>query len=168
MNAIMRPLRNLLILVLLPVLAQAALEVPVDLQVAILKKVLKFTTTLPDAEHAAILVVHSGDAKTAGAFAGAFKGAGFKAVVGEASALPGALAGAKVAYFCPGAEGSAGKVGAGILTLCGATKPVESHHVAVGVGMVDAKPKLLVSLTAYNACGHTIDSQVLGLARIIR
>lgn len=168
MNATLRRLGGLLLLVLLPVLAHAALEVPVDLQVAILKKVLKFDSTLPDAEHAAILVVHSGDAKTAGAFVGAFKGAGFKAVAGEAASLPGALAGAKVAYFCPGAEGAANKVGAGVLTLCGATKPVESNQVAVGVGMVDAKPKLLVSLSAYNACGHTIDSQVLGLARIIR
>jgi len=73
-----------------------------------------------------------------------------------------------VAYFCPGAEGSAGKAGAGVLTLCGASKPVESNQVALGVGLVEGKPKLLVSLAAYNASGHTIDSQVLGLARIIR
>ena len=158
----------LLTAILLPTLAFAALEVPVDLQVAILKKVLKFDSTLPDAEHAAIAVVHNGDAKTAGALAATFKGAGFKATVCEASALPGAMAGAKVAYLCPGAEDSAGKLPGGVLSLCGASAPVEKNQVAVGVGLVDAKPKLLVSLKAYNACGHSIDSQVLGLAKVIR
>jgi len=37
MDSIIRAIRCLLLLVLLPVLSQAALEVPVDLQVAILK-----------------------------------------------------------------------------------------------------------------------------------
>lgn len=157
-----------LLFILVPAALQAALEVPMDLQVAILKKVLKFDSSLPDAEHAAISVVHNGDAKTAGALAAAFKGAGFKAVVCESSALPGALAGAKVAYFCPGAEDAAGKLPGGVLSLCGASAPVEKNRVAVGVGLVDAKPKLLVSFAAYNACGHSIDSQVLGLAKIIR
>ncbi|MFA7331611.1 MAG: hypothetical protein WC326_11125 [Candidatus Delongbacteria bacterium] len=164
----MRHILKLLPLLLLPILALAALEVPVDLQVSILKKVLKFDSTLPDAEHCAVLVVHSGDAKTANALAGAFKGAGFKPVVCEVGALPGALAGAKVAYFCPGAESAAGKLPGGVLSLCGTRSAVEQNRVAVGVGMVDAKPKLLVSLSAYTACGHSIDSQVLGLAKIIR
>jgi hypothetical protein len=161
----MRRLLPILALCLAPALLQAAMEVPVDLQVAIFKKVLKFDATLADAEHAAIVVVHAGDARAAGVMADAFKGAGFKATISEAGA---ALGAAKVSYFCPGSEAAAARMPAGVLTLgCGAA-PVEQNKVAVGVGMVDGKPKLMVSLAAYNASGHAIDTQVLGLARIYR
>lgn len=164
----MRRVLPILLVCLLPVLAGASLEVPLDLQVSILKKVLKFDATLPDAEHATILIVHAGDAKTAGALADAFKGAGFRSAVSDAGGMAGALGATKVAYFCPGAEGAAGKLAGGVLSLCSGAGPVEQNKVAVGVGLVDGKPKLVVSLAAYNACGHSIDSQVLGLARIIR
>jgi len=153
----------MLVLFLLTAAAWAG-EVPMDLQVAICKKVLKFDAGQPDA----VLVVHAGDDKAARLFADSFRGAGFKATVAAQGELPGALGGVEVVFFCSGAEGAASKLPEGVLSMCGSAPPVERNQVAFGIAMEGGKPKLLVSYAAYTRSGHTLDSQVLGLARIIR
>ncbi|MDP2359162.1 MAG: hypothetical protein Q8O14_00195 [bacterium] len=149
-------------------LAWAALDVPIDRQVTVFKKVLKFDQSLPTDGGTRILIVHEGNARLAGAMADAFTGAGFACDVVVAAAAAGALEKAQVAYFCPGTEDSAADFPAGLLTLCGSSGPVERNNVAMGLELVEGKPKLVVSLAAYNRCGHVIDSQVLALAKIIR
>lgn len=150
------------------VLQAGAAGVPIDQQVAVFKKVLKFDATLAGMDPVPVLIVRGGDARTAKDASDTFKGAGFpNAIVDEASyaSAPGA---AKVVYFCPDAQGSASLVPPGVLSLCGAPESVEGNQVAVGVMLQDGAPKLLISLAAYTASGHAIDSQVLGLAKVIR
>jgi len=161
-------LRSAAALLLAVAAAFAAMAVPLDHQVSILKKVLQFDNTLAGQSPVRLLVVHGGDERGGRAVADTFRGAGFDVAEAAAVGLENALGERRVVYFCEDALDAAARAGAGVLTLCGTQAAVEANQVAIGVGLLDGKPKLLVSLAAYTACGHDISSQVLGLAKIYR
>ena len=153
---------------LLGLALQVQAAVSLDDQVAVFKKVLKFDATLAGMDPVPVLIVRGEDARTAKDVSDTFKGAGFPNAIVDASSYASAPGAAKVVFFCPDALESASLVPAGVLSLTSSTEAVEGNRVAIGVGSEDGKPKLIISLAAYTASGHAIDSQVLSLARIIR
>lgn len=154
--------------VFLTLALQVQAGVPLDTQVAIFKKVIKFDSTLEGMDPIPVLVVRGADAAIAKDVSDTLKGAGFGTAIVDATSFSKAKGAAKVVYFCPDALDSATGLPPGVLSLCGSPEAVEANAIALGVELLDGKPKLVVSLAAYTASGHDISGQVLGLARIIR
>lgn len=145
--------------------ASQPMPVPAQLQAAIFKKVITLDRTLTARQSAKILVVHSGSG--ADEVVDAFKAAGLTASAVAEGQLAGAIAGADIIYLMPGTSGAALSKSKGVLSLTGVPATVESGQAAIGVGLKDGKPEIIVHMGQLKAEGHDISADLLKLARVI-
>lgn len=148
------------------------MPLPPDLQAALFKKIFEYDRDLVAAENLVVLVTHNGDRfEMAEVIVEAFREADISAVSVAAADLSGELAESSVVYVTDGVD--VGEVQSlcasrGILSVSGYPALAESGSVAVGIGVHEQKPQILVHLERLRIEGHQLAAELLSLARVIR
>ncbi len=148
------------------------MPVAVEEQGALFKKVLAYDRTLAGDEHVELLVVYAGEPTGAiGDIVWAFQEAGFVSSTTRDTDLPDAIERVSVVYFAPGVDvsrSSALCAEKGVLTISGVPERAEKGDVAIGIGVRDDRPEIVVHLGRLEAEGHEFSSELLRLSRVIR
>jgi hypothetical protein len=143
-----------------------------DRQGEIFKRVISFDRTLADRDHIEVLVVYQGaPTGLVGDVLSSLQGAGFVASTASTDALPTLINEASVVYFVPGANTAALSTLCAdnkVLTISGMPSLTEAGTVAVGIGVRDDRPEIVVHLGRLKAEGHELSSELLRLSRVIR
>lgn len=147
------------------------MPVPPNLQAALFKKIFDYDRTLPAGGSVRVAVVHGGDGSVAGVVASAFSDGGIDAIVVFQSDLPGQIEEFSVVYVTPGTDATsiaALCAAHGVLSVSGLPELAVQGEVAVGIGIHEQKPEILVNLKRVKIEGHELAAELLNLARVIR
>jgi len=148
----------------------AEVEVPLQLQISVFRKVFSFDRTLPSGQARVVVLYGGQDRVRANSVAEAFQAAGVPAVAGSAAAL-GPEAG-NVIYLLPGADHAAIRkhcVSNGFLSISGAPAMVERGEATLGLGVGGGgRTEIWVHLPRLKEEKHELDSGLLRLAHVIR
>jgi hypothetical protein len=143
------------------------MNVPVNLQVAIFKKILGFDKTLQEKGRIEVAVVY-GDVATKDAIIEAFKDVGISAFPLKSDQASQGIGSATVVYVAPG--GVPPKqlcIKNRILSISGVSSLVESGQVSIGLSVEGGKPKILINRGQLKEEGHVLADEVLKMAKII-
>ncbi len=143
--------------------------VPLELQVALFKKIIMYDHTLQNIAPADLrLLVLNGGQDVVRAFAKV----GFTATVVTEPELQGVMTSAHVIYLASasGAESARRLCGAyKVLSLGAEADLAVSADAAIAIGVrADGKPEIVVNLKRLQADGHSLPAGLLSLARVIR
>jgi hypothetical protein len=152
----------------LPVKAQD-MPVPLDLQVAIFKKVFSYDKTIQAGSPKMVVVFTDNSAEVKDQIVKAFKDSGMAVNAVKADQLSGSLGSINVLYVAPGVSGVKSLCQKnGILSITGIPSLVESGEASVGLSVIENKPKIVVHLKQLKAEGHELSANLLQLAKVIQ
>lgn len=155
-----------------PVLVAQTDEVPVDLQAALFEKIFRYVKTMERPDRIVVLAVFAEDGRRkAKRVADAFAELGVDSRPVEMQELRESIEAGTVLYVLPSAPRA--EVAAlcqeyRLLSLSGLATDVESGGAAVGVGLDDGRPQILVNMKRLERDGHRISADLLKLAKVIR
>lgn len=144
--------------------------VPPDLQVAIFKKIFGYTRSLSPQAASRIVVVHD-DRQPAlvDQLSKGFQQLGIEAVAIHKDHLSAQLPEGGVLYVAvPDMSFRQICREKHVLSIAGSAALVEKGEVAIGLALVDSKPKIIVNLSELRAEGHELSAQLLQLAKVIQ
>lgn len=148
------------------------MPLPPDLQAALFKKIFEYDRDLGQSESLVVLVVHDGARfDTAESVVEAFRKTGIASVSLPAGELAGRLEAGSVVYVTDGLDVAAIQelcASKSALSVSGFPELAESGKVAVGIGVHEQKPQILVHLERLKVEGHWLAAELLNLARVIR
>ena len=147
------------------------MPVPLDLQAALFKKIFEYDRTLQDRGAVLVAVVGPPDSPVSDEVVSAFSAAGLSAERIDPSSLEKRLLDVAVVYVTPGLD--FGFLTSfceknGLLSISGVPEFVARGDVAIGVGIKDQKPEIVVHLRRVKAEGHDLAAGLLEVARVIR
>jgi hypothetical protein len=158
----------ILVCVSLPLKAQD-MPVPLDLQVAIFKKVFSYDKTIQAGSPKMLVAFTDNSADIKDQIVKAFKDSGMVVTAVKADQLAGSLGNINVVYITPGVSGVKNLCQkSGILTITGVPSLVESGEASVGLSVIENKPKIIVHLKQLKAEGHELSANLLQLAKVIQ
>jgi len=145
------------------------MPVPVDMQVSLFKKIFAYDKKLSAARDLKIIVAFADEsAKTKDEVVKAFEGAGISAKALKADQMAGNIGDASVIYIAAGAGPLKSVCQKNqILSITGIPSLVESGAAAIGLGVLDSKPKIIVHMGELKAEGHEVSAKLLQLAKVI-
>lgn len=157
-------------LFLSPDLSSQNLSLPVNIQAALLTKVIKFIPKLSDKHQIKILVIYNNKTRL-------FK----EEMISELDAkkmevkaiLPSELEqnikGFDVAYFMPGIQDENGVCKSHkVLTMTGVSKYVEEGSLSIAFGLQNDKPKIYINLTSVKEEEQSLSSDLLRIAKVFK
>jgi hypothetical protein len=145
------------------------MPVPPEMQASLFKKIFAYDKKLSTLGEYKIIVVYAdASASSKDELIKAFQGIGISARALKADQLIGNLGDTSAIYIAAGAV-SASSIcqKSQILSITGIPSLVESGNVAIGLGIAEGKPKILVHLGKLKAEGHEVSSKLLQLAKVI-
>ena len=163
--------RNVILLFLMLASSQVghAKALHPKLQVAILRKILRYNAKLkPKMKQLTILVVHSGNA---GNYLQLFKNASINPRAVSVSEGAASLQGIDLVYFLPksySASVASKALAAGVLTVSGDSNIAEEGKASVGLGVANNRPLIVVNLKRLARENHEFSSQLLALAKVVK
>ncbi len=144
--------------------------VPGDLQAAIFKKIFGYTKTLSPDAASRLVVVHDGrQPELVEQLRKGFGQLGIQAVAVGKDQLNDQLSEGGILYVAV-PDGSFRQIckEKHALSITGLTGLVEKGEVAIGLALVESKPKIVVNLSELRAQGHDLSAQLLQLAKVIQ
>ena len=150
--------------------AAQEVAVPLQLQAAILQKILSYDRALEGRKPKVMIVAADPADLQVGEFKATLTKLGSTVEVTTAPALPAQVQGVSVVYIMPGQLTdlvSRTCVQYGILTVSGVPAWAEQGRVAVAIGFAGGKAEIVVSLKRSKAERHDLSSRLLRLARVI-
>jgi hypothetical protein len=145
------------------------MPVPPDMQASLFKKIFGYDKKLSTLSEYKIVVAYA-DASAAvkDEVVKAFQGVGISARALKADQLAGNLGDAAAVYIAAGAVSASSVCQKNqILSITGFPSLVESGTAAIGLGIAEGKPKILVHLGILKAEGHEVSAKLLQLAKVI-
>jgi hypothetical protein len=150
------------------ILVAQRMAVPVNLQVAIFKKILAFDKTLQSKGRIEVAVIY-GDAAVKDAVIEAFKDVGISAFPLRSDQVSQGIRNATVVYIVPGGVPPRQIcIKNQILSISGISSFVESGQVSVGLSVDGGKPKILINKVELDEEGHVLADEVLKMAKIVQ
>jgi hypothetical protein len=159
-----------LMLICLSLSAKAQdMPVPVELQVAIFKKVFSYDKAIQAGSPKMLVVFTDKSADVKDQIVKAFKDSGMAVNATKADQLSGALGSINILYVAPGVSGIKNLCQKnGILSITGIPSMVESGEASVGLSVIENKPKIIVHLKQLKSEGHELSANLLQLAKVIQ
>jgi hypothetical protein len=148
------------------------MPVPAGLQVALLKKIFEYDRTLSSTDGVVLALVHQEpESPLTRELLKEFQAGGIRAQAIPEGELGASVASAHVLYVMPGVD--TGPVQAWcernkVLSVSGLPELVSAGKVAVGIGLKDQKPEILVHIRRVKSEGHDLAAALLNLATVIR
>jgi hypothetical protein len=145
------------------------MPVPLDLQVAIFKKVFNYDKTIQSGAPKMLVAFADRSADAKDQVVKAFKDSGVSVNAVKADQLSASINSIDVLYIMSGVSGVKQLCQKnGVLSITGIPSLVESGEASVGLAVQDSKPKIIVHLKQLKAEGHELSANLLQLAKIIQ
>lgn len=148
------------------------MPVPLDLQAALFKKIFGYDRTLKNRGELLVMVVYTGsESEVTRSVVKAFRDTGVASQSVAAGDLPGHIADVAVVYVGPGVPPEAVAelcASHGVLTVSGIPELALRGEVAIGIGIADQKPQILVHLRRLKTEGHDLAWGLLEVATVVR
>jgi hypothetical protein len=145
------------------------MPVPPDMQASLFKKIFGYDKKLSTLSEYKIIVAYSdASAGSKDEVVKAFQGVGISARALKADQLAGNIGDVSAIYIAAGAASAESVCQKNqILSITGFPSLVENGTAAIGLGVVESKPKILVHLGKLKAEGHEVSAKLLQLAKVI-
>lgn len=139
-------------------------QIPSNLQAALFKKILSMNLTLKAKGDLKVAVL-TGDGN-GDDIVSAFNSVGIAANAVSGNQPPG---GASVVYVMPGVTAPTSECASnGVLSISGDGSYAESGKVAIGIGTVGGKPKIIINFAQLKAEGQEVSASLLTIAKVIK
>jgi len=145
------------------------MPVPAEMQASLFKKIFAYDKKLSlEAEIKVVVAFADSSAGMKDEIVKAFQGAGISAKALKMDQLPGNLGDVSAIYLTSG-SGPVKSVcqKSQILSITGIPSLVESGAAAIGLGISESKPKIVIHLGELKAEGHEVSAKLLQLAKVI-
>lgn len=145
------------------------MPVPPEMQASLFKKIFGYDKKLSALSEFKIIVAYSeASAGMKDEVVKAFQGVGITAKALKADQLAGNLGDASAIYITAGAIAAESVCQKNqILSITGIPLLVENGSAAIGLAVVESKPKILVHMGKLKAEGHEVSAKLLQLAKVI-
>ena len=150
-------------------LSAQVMPVPINIQAALMSKVLKFNSKLAEKSSIKILIVYNADSKICKdeMVAELVKSMEVKAI--NPSELEASIKGYDVVYFMPGAQENWNLCKENkVLTISGISKYTEDGSVSIAFGLLNDKPKIFVNISSLKAEEQNLSSDLLRIAKVYK
>jgi hypothetical protein len=143
--------------------------VPPDMQASLFKKIFAYDKKLAETAELKVVVAFSEvSSSLKDDIVKAFQSIGISARAAKVDQLAANLGGVDAVYlFADAASAKAICKKNQILSITGASSLVESGNAAIGIGVEDKKPKIVVHLKELKEEGHEVSAKLLQLAKVI-
>jgi hypothetical protein len=145
------------------------MPVPADMQASLFKKIFAYDKKLSSVADVKVVVAFiDSSAGLKDEIVKAFQGAGISVKALKADQVVGNLVDISAIYITAGANLLRPVCqNSQILSITGMPSLVENGSVAIGLGVAEGKPKILIHLGELKAVGHEVSAKLLQLAKII-
>jgi hypothetical protein len=145
------------------------MPVPPGMQASLFKKIFGYDKKLSTLTELKIVVAYAeASAASKDELVKAFQDVGISAIALKADQVAANLGDTSAVYIASGAASAESVCRKNhILSITGIPSLVENGTAAIGLGVVEGKPKILVHLGKLRAEGHEVSAKLLQLARVI-
>ena len=147
-----------------------SVSLPINIQAALLAKVLKLNPKLSDKPQIKVLIIYNNSSKMSKEELLSqllLKNMQAKAVL--LSDLEENVKNFDVVYFMPGAQDKDGICKANkVLTITGVSKYVEDGEVSIAFGLLNDKPKIFINVTSLKQEEQNLSSDLLRIAKVYK
>ncbi|WP_372774393.1 YfiR family protein [Mangrovibacterium sp.] len=143
------------------------MPVPENIQAALLPKVLKFSTTLPQNSKLRMLIVYNNNSATSKDDLIRGLGSAMEVKAVQSGELAANITKYDLVYFMPGVDDMASlcKIHK-ILSVSGISQYVEDGQISIAFGLQNNKPKIFINLTSLAKEGQSLSSEILRIAKV--
>jgi hypothetical protein len=145
------------------------MPMPVNIQAALLTKVLKFNSHLAEKSLIHMLIVYNGTSKSSKDELLAQLDKSIEAKGISPEEIEQNIKNTDVVYFMPGLQEKSKICKANkVLTITGISKYVEEGDISIALGILNDKPKIFINVTSLKSEEQNLSSDLLRIAKVYK
>jgi len=145
------------------------LYVPVRMQSALIKKLLKYNSKTSGVSRLKILIIYNNDSKFDAKDMAAELGNSMEVLSVLPAEIPESLADFNAVYFMPGLQDKAEICKDNkLLSICCVPGSVENGEISLAFGLLNNKPKIYLSMTSLKDEDQNFSTDILNISKVYR